>query len=96
MADNSKESFICSITNIEKYTLQSPEYALYLSKDRGPYFGGGPDLSIDYDYVNSRVSASTFIGSRYSNDKYKSCDTGTRIERLTGDKGSAHLYIREW
>ncbi len=49
--DNSKESFIFSLTHNDKFTLTLPEYAIFNRQDYGPAFGGGHDLII-YDKSN--------------------------------------------
>ncbi len=45
-AENSKESFIFSLTQNDKFTLQKPENAIYNGQSYGPTFGGGHDLYI--------------------------------------------------
>ncbi len=68
-ADNSKESFIFSLSNNDKFTLQKPEYAICNSKNYGPTFGGGCDLYV-CDKANSSNSSRTNICHTYHNEKY--------------------------
>jgi hypothetical protein len=46
VADDSKESFIFSLTRNDKFTLTQPEQAIYNHQNYGPIFGVGHDLLI--------------------------------------------------
>jgi hypothetical protein len=52
IADNSKESFIFSLTHNDKFTLQIPGDAIYTGPGYGPIFGCGNDFRV-YDKANS-------------------------------------------
>ncbi len=47
--DDSKTSFLFSLTNEKKYPLTGPEYAICNSNNHGPKYGGGHDLEIVSD-----------------------------------------------
>ena len=64
--DNSKESFIFSLTHNDKFTLQKPEYAIYNGQSFGPYFGGGCDLCV-CDKSNTSNSSYANICHSYHN-----------------------------
>jgi hypothetical protein len=51
-ADNSKESFIFSLSNNDKFTLQKPEGAIRNYQSHGPTFGSGHDFRV-CDKANS-------------------------------------------
>jgi hypothetical protein len=50
--DNSKESFIFSLTNNDEFTLsQQPNHTIYKDPSYGPMFGDGNDLIV-HDKAN--------------------------------------------
>ena len=63
--DNSRESFIFSLTHNDKFTLQQPEYAICNYPDRGPIFGYGRDLVV-YDKSNSNNSGASICESYHN------------------------------
>ena len=64
--DNSKESFIFSLTHNDKFTLQNPEKAIYNGQSYGPIFGDGHDLLV-YDKSNTSNSSYANICHSYHN-----------------------------
>ncbi len=94
-ADNSKESFIFSLSNNDKFSLQKPENAILNAQGFGPIFGGGGDLRV-CDKANSLNGNYTNICFSYRNEKYKFNDKAS-LERFNGDStGSFNLKIKEW
>ncbi len=65
LADNSKESFIFSLTHNDKFTLQNPEKAITNHHTYGPRFEGGGDLHVS-DKSNTQNSWAR-IGCSYHN-----------------------------
>ena len=63
--DNSRESFIFSLTHNDKFTLQQPEKAIRNHQDRGPIFGGGYDLWVT-DKSNSNNSVANICSSYHN------------------------------
>jgi hypothetical protein len=94
-ADNSKESFIFSLSHNDKFTLQKPEQAILNGSSYGPRFGAGADLDI-CEWANSSNKSSANICWSYHNEKYKYNDK-LSLERFHGDTtGSANFKIKEW
>jgi hypothetical protein len=46
LTDDSKGSFIFSLTQNDKFTLKEPGKAIKIDKDWGPIFGSGRDLAV--------------------------------------------------
>lgn len=95
LADNSKESFIFSLTHDDKFTLQSTEKAIQNSSSQGPRFGGGADLHIFYSENSSNYSYACICNS-YHNEKYKRQDKASWERFHGGSTGNAQFKIREW
>ena len=94
-ADDSKESFIFSLTHNDKFTLQQPDKAIYNYCDYGPTFGGGHDICV-HDKANSNNSSYANICSSYHNEKYKKGDKAS-WERFHGNPKNSHNFkVREW
>jgi hypothetical protein len=53
-SDNSKESFIFSLTHNDKFALMYPGYAIYNYNGFGPIFGDGYDLYVCNDANKNR------------------------------------------
>ena len=69
VADNSKESFIFSLTHNDKFTMEKTENAIYNHSSYGPTFGGGHDFCIR-DKANSSIGSYVNICYSYHNTKY--------------------------
>ncbi len=95
LSDDSKESFIFSLSHDDKFTLQSPERAIQNSSAQGPRFGGGPDLHI-CDNANSSNYSYACICNSYHNEKYKRQDKASWERFHGGSTGNAQFKIREW
>ena len=93
-ADNSKESFIFSLTHNDKFTLQKPDNAIYNNSSFGPNFGFGSDILV-YDKANSKNNSRANICSSYHNEKYKSGDKAS-WERFHGNSNNYQFKVREW
>jgi hypothetical protein len=69
VTDNSKESFIFSLTHNDKFTLEKPENAIQNYPYFGPIFGGGHDFVI-CDKANSSNNSAVNMCTSYHNTKY--------------------------
>lgn len=70
LGDNSKESFLFSLTLKEKYPIVQSEYAIYCNSNSGPNFGKGADLCIS-DGANKNKKSYSYFPWSYCNGKYE-------------------------
>ena len=93
--DNSKESFIFSLTHNDKFTLQQPDNAINNNCDYGPMFGNGKDIHV-FDKANSNNNSRANICSSYHNEKYKNGDKAS-WERFCGNPDNSQYFkVKEW
>jgi hypothetical protein len=67
--DQSKESFLFSLTHNDKFTLMDPSRAICNGNNIGPSFGNGPDLVLKNKGNDNLCTAD--IGVAYKNVNYK-------------------------
>lgn len=74
--DNTRKTFLFSITNKEKYDMVHPQYAITANPNYGPTFGGGHDFYIA-DNCKTAVNTSYFnFGHSFNlNGKYQNGST---------------------
>ncbi len=92
--DNSKESFIFSLTHNDKFILTEPGKAIYNHQNYGPRFGHGRDLAVR-DKANENNKSYANICTSYENDKYRNYEKGS-WERFSGSKESYKFRVKEW
>ena len=68
VCDYTKNTFLFSLSNGEKYNLRNLEYAICLSKGSGPIFGGGSDFEL-VSNCNVTYNESYKIGHSYEYSK---------------------------
>ena len=68
--DESGSSFIFSLTNNHKFTLDKSKDAIHAHTSLGPAFGGsGPDFYLS-EFANNNDSSCTMINKSYFNENY--------------------------
>ena len=93
-ADDSKESFIFSLTHNDKFTLQEPDKAICNYSSYGPIFGGGNDIRVNDKAISNNNSGANICTS-YHNEKYKKSDKAS-FERFHGNPNNYQFKVREW
>jgi hypothetical protein len=90
-ADNSKESFIFSLSNNHKFVLKKPETAISNHIDYGPAFGEyGQSLYI-YDKGNIENKNGASFNESYQNNNYQNGLRDTKV-KFCGDPGNPHAW----
>ena len=91
---NSKEHFIFSLTNNDKFTItKNQQNCVYLDSgnEYGPFFGGGYDMRV-CDKANENQNSSVNMNSTFTNANYTYNSTSSK-EKFAG---GAKFKIKEW